>query len=117
MVIFNHLRKKMEASASLKKRPREETTDNPQISKEESSASDPESLTQDLAKQLFSRNNIVKQEDSKWFNEVFYSGMLPSEWKLSDEQIEIRLSLGINRCLSDPRSKKIEKSCAKTYHI
>ena len=55
----------MEANASFKKRPREETTENPQFSKEESSASEPESLTQDLAKQQFCKNNIVEEKDLK----------------------------------------------------
>ena len=96
----------MEANASFKKRPREETTENPESFREESSTSNPESLTQDLAKQQFCKNNIDEKKDIKWFREVSYSGMLPSEVKLSDEQISTRLLLGIKRCLSDPRSKQ-----------
>ena len=98
----------MEANASFKKRPREETTENPQSVKEESFTSNPESSTQNLAKQQFCKNNLVEKKDDKWFREVSYSGMLPSEVKLSDEQISTRLFLGIKRCLSDPRSKKRE---------
>ena len=52
----------MEVNASFKKRPREETTEDPQFSKEEISASEPESLTQDLAKQKFNKNNIVEKK-------------------------------------------------------
>ena len=96
----------MEANASFKKRSREEITENPQSNMEKSSASDPESLTQDLAKQLFSKDNIIKEKGFKWFSEVSHSGMLPTEVTLSDEKISTRLILGINQCLSDPRSKK-----------
>ena len=96
----------MEVNASFKKRPREETTEDPQFSKEESSASEPESLTQDLAKQKFNKNNIVEKKDLKWSKEVSYSGILPTEVKLSNEQISTRLFLGINQCLSHPKSKQ-----------
>ena len=96
----------MEANASFKKRPREETTENPQSFREESSTSNPESLTQDLAKQQFCKNNVVEEKDLKWPKEVSYSGILPTEVKLSDEQISTRLFYGIDQCRSHPKFKQ-----------
>ena len=108
----------MEANASFKKRPREETTENPQNNKEESSASNPESLTQDLAKQQFNKNNVVKEKGFEWFSEVSYKGILPTDMKLSNEQISDRLLLGIHQCRSHPRSKIFKsRSSAKPLII